>query len=73
MFPPEAPNIGLDFRKLAMLNASGGHIRNIALNAAFLAAETGTPIGMNHLLLAARGEALKRERQFSDVEVKGWI
>jgi SpoVK/Ycf46/Vps4 family AAA+-type ATPase len=72
MFPPEAPHVGLDFRKLAMLNAAGGHIRNIALNAAFLAAETDTPIGMNHLLQAARGEAVKRERQFSDVEIRGW-
>ena len=38
-------------------NVAGGNIRNIALNAAFLAAEAGEPVGMSHLLHAARSEA----------------
>ena len=37
-FPPGAPTSHLDFAKLARLNVTGGHIHNIALNAAFLAA-----------------------------------
>ena len=48
--------------KLAQLNVTGGNIRNIALNAAFLAAEAGGPVRMAHVLLAARGEYAKMER-----------
>jgi len=36
-FPPTQ---NLDFAKLAKLNIAGGNIRNIALNAAFMAADT---------------------------------
>ena len=49
--------------KLARLNAAGGSIRNIALSAAFLAAEAGTPVGMAQLLRAAHLEAGKRENR----------
>ena len=35
--------------KLARLNVSGGNIRNIALYAAFLAAETGGPVRMTEI------------------------
>ena len=35
---------GLDVRQLARLNVAGGNIRNIALNAAFLAADLGEPV-----------------------------
>ena len=51
---------------------SGGNIRNIALNAAFLAAEAGEPVRMAHLLRAAHGEAAKRERPLTDAEIRGW-
>lgn len=37
-------------------------IRNIALNAAFFAAEANGPIGMGHLQRAAHLDAAKRER-----------
>lgn len=40
---------------------SGGHIKNIVLSAAFLAALEGEPIGMSHLLRAAVGELKKNE------------
>jgi ATPase family associated with various cellular activities (AAA) len=72
VFPAEAPTTALDFRRLAQLNVSGGSIRNIALNAAFLAAGARTPVDMSHLLRAARSDALKRERPFSDAETRGW-
>ena len=40
---------------------SGGHIKNIVLSAAFLAAQEGAPIGMSHLLRSAVGELKKNE------------
>ncbi|MBV6696786.1 ATP-binding protein [Kitasatospora aureofaciens] len=60
-FPPAAPRDDLDLDRLARLQASGGMIRNIAVNAAFLAASAGTPIGMPHVLAAARSEFEKLE------------
>ena len=44
----------------ARLNLTGGNIRNIALNAAFLAAAADERNGMTHLLQAAR--AVRRAR-----------
>jgi uncharacterized membrane protein YebE (DUF533 family) len=52
---------------------AGGNIRNIALNAAFLAAESKNPLDMGHLLQAARLEAQKIERQLSEAETRGWV
>jgi hypothetical protein len=66
----------LDHKKLSQLNVAGGNIRNIALNAAFLAAAdggNGTPVEMRHLLRAARSEAEKIERPLSEAETRGWI
>ncbi|MCG8365038.1 MAG: ATP-binding protein [Pseudanabaenales cyanobacterium] len=73
VFPPDTPTQNLAFNKLAKLNVSGGNIRNIALNAAFLAAEAGEPVQMKHLLQAAQSEYIKLEKPLTDVEVKGWI
>jgi ATP-dependent 26S proteasome regulatory subunit len=39
IFPQQTPLKDLDERKIARLNVAGGNIRNIALNAAFLAAD----------------------------------
>jgi hypothetical protein len=52
---------------------TGGNIRNIALNAAFLAAAAGASVEMAHVLQATRMEALKTERPLSDTEVRGWV
>jgi len=73
VFPAATPTEGLDAKKLAQLNVTGGNIRNIALNAAFLAAEAGTPVGMANLVEAARLEAQKIERPLSDAETRGWV
>jgi SpoVK/Ycf46/Vps4 family AAA+-type ATPase len=73
IFPPVTPIDGVDYAKLAKLNVSGGNIRNIALNAAFLAADDGSAIAMKHLLQAAHGEAAKRDRPLSDAETRGWV
>ncbi|KAM3094019.1 ATP-binding protein [Phormidesmis sp. 146-35] len=73
IFPTQMPTQGLDFDKLAKLTVAGGNIRNIALNAAFLAAETNQPVMMPHLLQAAKREYVKLERSIADSEVKGWV
>ncbi len=73
MFPPQLPTQGLDFNKLARLNVTGGNIRNIALNAAFLAADAGEALQMAHLLQAARSEYGKLEKSLTTAEVGGWV
>ena len=73
VFPAAAPLAALDYAKLARLSATGGSIRNIALNAAFDAAEAGEPVSMRHLLAASHAEAVKRERPLSDAETRGWV
>lgn len=71
IFPAATPVEPLDYAKLARLSMSGGNIRSIALNAAFLAADEGAAVGMRHLLQAAHTEAAKRERPLSDAETRG--
>jgi hypothetical protein len=68
-----APMENLNFEKLARLNVAGGNIRNISLNAAFLAADASEPIRMSHLLRAARSECAKIDKQVADAEVAGWV
>ncbi len=72
VFPAQTPTRGLDFGQLAQLNMTGGSIRNIALNAAFLAAGAGKPVAMEHVLRAARQEAIKAERPLAEAEIRGW-
>lgn len=72
-FPRQTPTKGLNYKKLAKLSVAGGNIRNIALNAAFLAADADEPVGMQHILQAAQSEYIKLERPLTDREVKGWI
>jgi ATPase family protein associated with various cellular activities (AAA)/winged helix domain-containing protein len=64
-FPPRAPLGAIDFAALARLNLAGGHIRSIALNAAFKAADAGNAIDQPILMAAARAEFAKLERSFS--------
>ncbi|MGC2637820.1 MAG: ATP-binding protein [Acidobacteriaceae bacterium] len=73
VFPAGTPTQGLDPTRLSQLNIAGGNIRNIALNAAFLAAEANKPVAMAHLLEAARLESQKIERPLSDAEIRGWV
>jgi hypothetical protein len=73
VFPAATPLDGVDCAKLARLNVAGGTIRNIALNAAFLAAEAGEPVRMQHLQRAAQLDAAKRERPVTDAETRGWV
>ncbi|MEO0934537.1 MAG: ATP-binding protein, partial [Cyanobacteria bacterium J06641_2] len=73
VFPKNTPTEGLDEWKLARLQVAGGNIRNIALNAAFIAAQAGEVVKMQHILQAAKSEYTKMERPLTDVEVKGWV
>jgi hypothetical protein len=72
IYPKETPRAHLDVGKLARLNVAGANIRNIALNAAFLAADTEEPVRMTHLLRAARSEYAKLEKTLTELEVGGW-
>jgi len=72
IFPKETPLSDLDIGRLARLNVAGGSIRNIALYAAFLAAEAGERVGMLHLLRAAQVEYGKLDRPLAESEVGGW-
>jgi hypothetical protein len=73
VFPAIAPVEGLDSTKLARLNVAGGHIRNIAMNAAFLAADGSRSVRMSDVLQAARTELAKTDRTPSDAEVHDWV
>jgi len=68
VFPTQAPLAGLDLEALALLEIAGGNIRNIALNAAFLAAGESTPIRMEHVLHAARREYAKIDKLLTEAE-----
>jgi hypothetical protein len=72
IFPAQTPLDKVDFAKLARLNVTGGNIRNVALHAAFLAAEADEPVRMHHLLRAARSEYAKLEKQMSESETRDW-
>ena len=61
VWPPEtprSPDLNLGFMATEF-DLSGGHIRNIALAATFLAAEDETAVCMTHLLAATRREYQK--------------
>jgi len=64
VFPPEAPLAGdVDFHFLAeRFKLAGGNIRNVALTAAFLAAEAGEAITMERLVVAVARELQKMGR-----------
>jgi len=72
VFPERTPTRGLEVDALARLDVTGGAIRNIALRAAFLAADAGAPVGMAHLAEAARSECAKLERPVAEAEIGGW-
>ncbi len=72
VFPCEAQTEGLDPARLARLRLAGGNIRNVALNAAFLAAGAGEPIRMAHVRSAAEAEYAKLERRLTTAEAAAW-
>ena len=67
-FPAETPLEGIDVNRLSRMNITGGNIRNIALNAAFIAAESNGAVKMEHIEKAARYEYAKMEKPLSTSE-----
>lgn len=56
--------------RLARLNLTGGHIHNIVVNAAFMAARAGTVVTMASVLAAARMEFRKLERPINEADFR---
>jgi hypothetical protein len=69
-FPPEAPVERMDCDRLARLNLTGGSIHNVALNAAFLAAQAKTSVTMPVVLAAARTEFRKLDRPINEADFR---
>lgn len=71
LFPPAAPRADdIDLPFLArQFEFSGGNIRNVVVAAAFLAAEQGVSIGMEHLIQATANELRKLGRLPSRAEL----
>ena len=69
-FPSSAPVAGdIDFNFLAgQFNVAGGSIKNIVVNAAFLAAANSGVIGMKHVVQATRREFQKIGRLCTDAD-----
>ena len=70
VFPQDMPKSALDYDRLALLNVTGGHIHNVAINAAFLAARAVSPITMALVLEAARAEFRKIERPINEADFR---
>ncbi|MGH7429891.1 MAG: ATP-binding protein, partial [Candidatus Methylomirabilaceae bacterium] len=66
VFPSQTPVEGLDYAFLSRLEIAGGNIKNIALNAAFLAAKAGHLVRMEHVLHAAKREYAKIDKLISE-------
>jgi hypothetical protein len=72
-FPPETTVDSLDFDMLSRLEIPGGNIMVIAVNAAFLAAAEGAPVGMTHIARATRAEFRKLDKDFRLPWVEGRV
>jgi len=70
VFPANTPTDGMDYDRLARFNLTGGSISNIALNAAFLAAQADSSLTMPLVLAAARAEFRKLERPINEAEFR---
>jgi AAA+ superfamily predicted ATPase len=68
-FPPQAPIGDIDLESIARMELSGGSIRNVSLNAAFLAAAEGAAIGMAHVRRAALREYAKLDKLVTAAEL----
>jgi AAA+ superfamily predicted ATPase len=72
-FPDGVPTEGLSYERLGQLAVSGGTIAQLAVHAAFMAADADQPVTMRHVLDAARVESEKLERPLAAGETKGWV
>jgi AAA+ superfamily predicted ATPase len=70
VFPAGAPVEDVDLDRLASIVLTGGSIQNVALAAAFLAAQEETPVTMQLLLKAARTEFKKLGRPVNEADFR---
>jgi ATPase family protein associated with various cellular activities (AAA)/winged helix domain-containing protein len=72
ILPPEVPlGSDVDFPFLArQFELAGGDIKTVALDAAFVAAGAGRPLGMNELIAAVARQMLKQGRPVSAADFK---
>lgn len=68
VFPEQTPLDNIDFDFLSKLQISSGNIKNIALTAAFLAAENSDKVNMEHIVKAANWEFQKTGKIFGKEE-----
>ncbi len=68
IIPAATPTRNLNFHKLARLNVAGGNIKNIMMNAAFMAAHHDQPVTMEFIQMAARSEYEKLDKPMSPGE-----
>lgn len=73
VFPKNTPTQGLEFSSLARLNVTGGNIRSIALNAAFIATQLGELVMMKHILRATQSEYTKLDMTLTGSEIGAWV
>ena len=71
-FPKGAPRADLNYDRLAQLSLTGSHIRNIAVQAAFIAAQAETEITMEVIKKAVELEYGKMEKPVGMNEFKNW-
>ena len=72
VFPSATPTEGLQPERLAQLHVSGAVIRNIAVHAAYLAAEDEQPVRMSHIAAGVRTEYTKMDKVLTPSETGGW-
>ena len=72
IFPRQAPLAELNYGQLARLNVAGGNIKNIAMSAAFIAADNDEALNMRHLMQAAKNEYVKIDKTISQAEFRDW-
>jgi SpoVK/Ycf46/Vps4 family AAA+-type ATPase len=71
-FPAGTPTEALDPAALAKVSLTGANIANVALGAAFLAADAGDSVRMRHIAQAAIRERAKLDAPLSRKDVSGW-
>jgi hypothetical protein len=69
-FPPKTPTEDLDVERLAKLPFPGGSVHNVALSAAFIAAQRGTSVTMPIVLEAAKTELRKLEKPVHEADFR---
>ncbi|MDH3278467.1 MAG: AAA family ATPase [Nitrosopumilus sp.] len=73
IFPEDTPlDKNIDFEFMSKFDVAGGNIKNIALAAAFLAADEGSKILMNHLITATKKEFEKIGKPVTKSDFEGY-